>query len=243
MGAHEIEGARCMPWRDKGHQLAFVGEPKNLARALNVLPNGQRNQVPFNHTSNQKKTMNTLTKTSQPSGEVRSEVSRIPTQQDEPVKLAPAGLKLKSILVPIDFSRISRKALDYAVPLAKHFGARITLLHVREPPPYSADLTYVPMGEGFPLGPTKKELHALAKNTIEPELLKTVLVRVGTAFEVITNVAHDCEADLIVITTHGYTGLKHVFMGSTAERSSGTPRVRYSSSGNANTSSCRRLFL
>jgi nucleotide-binding universal stress UspA family protein len=72
-----------------------------------------------------------------------------------------------------------------------------------EPPPYSGDLTYVPMGEGFPTGPMKKELDALAKNTIEPELLKTVLVRVGTAFEVITNVARDCEADLIVITTHG----------------------------------------
>ena len=34
----------------------------------------------------------------------------------------------------------------------------------------------------------------------------------------ITNVARDCKADLIVITTHGHTGLKHVFMGSTAER-------------------------
>ena len=64
----------------------------------------------------------------------------------------------------------------------------------------------------------KKELDTLAKKTIEPEILKEVLVDVGTAFEVITNVAHDCQADLIVITTHGYTGIKHVFMGSTAER-------------------------
>jgi nucleotide-binding universal stress UspA family protein len=116
-------------------------------------------------------------------------------------------LKFKSILVPIDFSKISRKALDYAAPLAKHFGGKITLLHAIEPPPYSADLTYVPMGEGFPIGPTKKELDALAKNTIEPELLKTVLVRVGTAFEVITNVARDCEADLIVTGRSG--GLPH----------------------------------
>jgi hypothetical protein len=74
------------------------------------------------------------------------------------------------------------------------------------------------MGEGFPIGPMKKELDALAKNTIGPEFLKEVLVRVGTAFEVITNVARDCEADLIIITTHVYAGLKHVFMGSTAER-------------------------
>jgi nucleotide-binding universal stress UspA family protein len=133
-------------------------------------------------------------------------------------ELNPPILKLKSILVPLDFSKISEKALDYAVPLAKKFGAKITLLHAIEPLPYSMDLTYVPMGEGFPVGPMKKELNALAKKMLEPELLKDVIVEVGTAFEVIANVARDCEADLIVITTHGHTGLKHVFMGSTAER-------------------------
>ncbi len=127
-------------------------------------------------------------------------------------------LKLKNILVPMDFSKISKKALDYAVPLAKQFGAKISVLHVMEPPPYSIDLTYLPMGEGFPIESMKKELEALATKTIEPDLLKDVIVQVGTAFEIITNVARDLEADLIVITTHGHTGLKHVFMGSTAER-------------------------
>jgi universal stress protein A len=127
-------------------------------------------------------------------------------------------LKLKSILVPIDFSRTSQKALDYALPLAKQFGATITLLHAIEPPPYSLDLAYLPKGDGFPIVPMKKELDALAKKTIEPTLLKEAIVQVGTAFEVITNLARDSEVDLIVITTHGHTGLKHVFMGSTAER-------------------------
>jgi universal stress protein A len=136
----------------------------------------------------------------------------------ERIEGAESILRLKSILVPIDFSRISQKALDYAVPLAKQFGAKITVLHAIEPPPYSIDLTYLPMGDGFPVGPMKNELDALAKETIDPGLLKEVLVEIGTAFEVITNVARDSEADLIVITTHGHTGLKHVFMGSTAER-------------------------
>jgi universal stress protein A len=127
-------------------------------------------------------------------------------------------LKLNSILVPIDFSKISQRALTYAVPLAKEFGAKITLLHAIEPPPYPIELTYLPMGEGFPTEAVKKELDAFAKNMIEPELLKDVIVQVGIAFEVITNAARDFKADLIVITTHGRTGLKHVFMGSTAER-------------------------
>ena len=59
------------------------------------------------------------------------------------------------------------------------------------------------MGEGFPIRPIEEDLNALAKRMIEPELLKEALVRVGPAFEEITNVAGDCEADLIVITTHG----------------------------------------
>ena len=104
------------------------------------------------------------------------------------------------------------------MPLAKQFGAKVTLLHAIEPLPYPADLTYVPMGEGFPIKPLEEELNELAKKMIEPQHLKEVIVRVGSAFEVITNVARDCKADLIVITTHGHTGLKHVFMGSTAER-------------------------
>jgi universal stress protein A len=153
--------------------------------------------------------MNTLTETSRPSGI---------TGKGDAVRLVPAILKLTSILVPVDFSKISQKALEYAVPLAKQFEAKITLLHAIEPLPYPMDFTYVPMGEGFPIKPLEKELNALAKNMIEPQLLKEVIVRVGTAFEVITNVACDCKADVIVITTHGHTGLKHMFMGSTAER-------------------------
>ena len=51
---------------------------------------------------------------------------------------------------------------------------------------------------------------------IEPELLQDVLVPVGSAFEVLTNIARDYEVDVIVLTTHGKIGLKRV--GSTVER-------------------------
>jgi universal stress protein A len=154
------------------------------------------------------KTMNTLKETRRPSiGE-----------QGDTGELLPAILKLKSILVPIDFSKISQSALEYAVPLARQFDAKITLLHAIEPLPYPVEWTYASMREDFPIGPLQEKLKVLAQRAIEPELLKEVIVRVGTAFEVIANAAWDCEADLIVITTHGHTGLKHVFMGSTAER-------------------------
>jgi universal stress protein A len=158
--------------------------------------------------------MNTLAATSQPGGSVTPSAEE---RQSNSTELVQAVLKLKNILVPTDFSEISQTALEYAVPIAKQFGARITMLHVIEPLPYSV-MTYVPMGEGFPIERIEEELNALAKRMIEPELLKEVLVRVGPAFEEITNVARDCEADLIVITTHGCTGIRHVVMGSTAER-------------------------
>jgi nucleotide-binding universal stress UspA family protein len=66
-------------------------------------------------------------------------------------QLTPVMLKLKSILVPIDFSKISQTALEYAVPLAEQFGAKVTLLHAIEPLPYPVNLTHLPMGEGFPI--------------------------------------------------------------------------------------------
>ncbi|MGB7793917.1 MAG: universal stress protein [Terrimicrobiaceae bacterium] len=80
------------------------------------------------------------------------------------------------------------------------------------------DLTFVSIGEGFPIKPLEMELSELANKPIEPQLLKEVIVRVGMAFEVITNIAPDCKADLVVITTHGHTGLKHVFIVRPAER-------------------------
>jgi len=146
---------------------------------------------------------------------VENDVTEKGGQRDESI---PNSLDLKNILVPIDFSRISRKALDYAIPLARQFGAKITLLHVFEPLPYPSDLVYTPSGATFPIEAMKQDLEALAQSCIEPEYLHKVLVDVGTTFEVIIDVARTLKIDLIVLTTHGYTGLKHVFMGSTAER-------------------------
>lgn len=134
------------------------------------------------------------------------------------LELCPAVLKLKKILVPLDFSDTSEKALQYAVAFAKQFGSKITLLHVIEPLPYPGDLTYLPLGEVIPCEPAKARLREIAQKAIDPELLEQTLVRIGLPFEIITAVAQQEKADLIIITTNGRTGLKRVFLGSTAER-------------------------
>ncbi len=136
----------------------------------------------------------------------------------EIIEMVPLILTLKNILVPIDFSETSRKALQYAVPFAKQFEAKITLLHVVDLPMYPQEFGYLLVDESAAFDATKKSLTDLAARAIAPELLAQTIVRRGAAWDIVVAVARETQADLIITTTHGFTGLKHVFMGSTAER-------------------------
>ena len=140
------------------------------------------------------------------------------TATGDVIEMVPLILSLKNILVPIDFSATSLKALQYAVPFAKQFEAKITLLHVVDLPMYPQEFGYLLVDESQALEGTKKSLAELAARMIAPELLAGTLVRRGFAFDTIVTVARETQTDLIIATTHGYTGLKHVVMGSTAER-------------------------
>jgi nucleotide-binding universal stress UspA family protein len=126
--------------------------------------------------------------------------------------------KIKHILVPIDFSACSKKALQYAWPLAKEHEAALTLLYV-VPPAY---------GTGEYGGIDYAQLEAAMRESGERELAKLAvdeargvatdpIVRVGSPRREIIETARSLPADLIVISTHGRTGLKHVFLGSVAE--------------------------
>jgi universal stress protein A len=136
----------------------------------------------------------------------------------EIIEMVPLILTLKNILVPIDFSDTSLKALQYAIPFAKQFEAKITLLHVVDLPMYPQEFGYTLVDDSKVFDGTKKRLAELAARMIAPEFLADAVVRRGVAFDTIVDVARDTQADLIITTTHGYTGLKHVVMGSTAER-------------------------
>ena len=129
--------------------------------------------------------------------------------------------KLKKILVPIDFSGISKDALPLATFLAAQFDAELILLHVVEKFPIDYLLGRELMNET--ITPLMKQAEAdldriagsLRKST---GVNMSAVVRDGTPFEEICHAAKTFDADLIVLTTHGYTGLKHVWLGSTAER-------------------------
>jgi nucleotide-binding universal stress UspA family protein len=122
--------------------------------------------------------------------------------------------------VPVDFSAPSVAALRYAARFAEQYGARLFLLHVVEPVG-TPDFAYYPlvMDNDKVAAAARAELDQITKRTkISPELIAKRLVRTGAAFHEITAAAESLKADLIIIATHGYTGLKHVFLGSTTER-------------------------
>ena len=127
--------------------------------------------------------------------------------------------KLKRILVPIDFSDCSKKALQYALPLAKEHQAAVTLLYV-VPPAYGAGeyggMDYAQLETSMSEGGSK-ELLKLAMDEVRGQVSADTLVRVGSPALNIVEVARTLPADLIVISTHGRTGLKHVLLGSVAE--------------------------
>ncbi|HWH68903.1 MAG TPA: universal stress protein, partial [Candidatus Sulfotelmatobacter sp.] len=130
-------------------------------------------------------------------------------------------LRLKKILVPLDFSSLSLDALPWAQFLATQFDAQLLLLHVVQTYPIDHLLGAELMNQTFTplMKEAEAELQRLATDLSQSTRLKTsVVVREGTPFDAICRNAKMLGADLIVLTTHGYTGLKHIWLGSTAER-------------------------
>jgi universal stress protein A len=132
-----------------------------------------------------------------------------------------APSRIQSILVPIDFSAPSKSALAYAVPLAEQLGAKITLINVVEPvatPDFATSFPLV-MENSAILEESRHELERVVnKAGISPKLIGQSLVRCGRSYHEIADAAHTLKVDLIIMATHGYTGLKHALLGSTAER-------------------------
>jgi nucleotide-binding universal stress UspA family protein len=141
-----------------------------------------------------------------------------PHDEKPPTAVTSAPLQLRNILVPTDFSDCSRKALQYAVPLAKQHGAAVTLLHVVPIPPYAVG--EVSGGDYIPSclrTSGEQELTHLVNEFVRGEVTADTAVRNGTAATEIIELAKSLPADLVVISTHGRNGLKHFFMGSVAE--------------------------
>ena len=146
-----------------------------------------------------------------------------------PKKRAKAGVKaasiqtnLKRILVPVDFSEHSLKAVRFARDWAARFRAAVSLLHVREPintiAPFGTQTMILPPPEPALRGKLKAELEAFARKEFPRSRNVSVEIREGVPYDEIVSAARKLRADIIIISTHGRTGLMRVLMGSTAER-------------------------
>lgn len=130
-------------------------------------------------------------------------------------------MQIKTILCPIDFSKISANAMEYAVFLASHHHAELLLLHVVE---YLQEFEYYQILVFTPqelAEKIEKQAHE-ELNKLTEQIKKTVkvetVVRQGKAFMEIIKAAKEKDMDLIVMASHGRTGISHLLMGSVAEK-------------------------
>ena len=132
-------------------------------------------------------------------------------------------IQMKRILLPTDFSDCARAALNYACAFVEQFGSELHLLHVVQ----DVMLMMPEPGSAFALPQNYLlDLKTGAEKSLAGLLDETWLVdkkvvratRLGSAFVEIVRYAREHEIDLVIVGTHGRSGLKHVFLGSVAER-------------------------
>jgi len=125
----------------------------------------------------------------------------------------------RTYLVPIDFSKGSELALDYAIKMARQEKARLALLHV------------VPTAMVYPSGGTRFDVYGLLerdarqslarlmqRKKLSPGAVQTIVTRGANPAELIARQAKKLRASMIIMGSHGRTGLQRLLLGSIAER-------------------------
>ncbi|MCB9638896.1 MAG: universal stress protein [Myxococcales bacterium] len=135
-------------------------------------------------------------------------------------------MKIQKILLATDFSSCSQKALEYAKELARAFQSKIYLLHVIDVPAELSTEAMIRSGQDGPLISLEDYLRESCRENLDnfsgqltaAGLQVEEIIEAGLPYRVILHKAEHLEVDLIVMGTQGRTGIKHLFIGSTAER-------------------------
>jgi nucleotide-binding universal stress UspA family protein len=133
-------------------------------------------------------------------------------------------LPIKRILCPVDFSEHSFRALRKAEELARHFDAELLVLHVVSPIPTArptfepeADFDVDAYEEGLRVS-YQDELERAVEGQLSSDTDSRAVVAVGEPPSEILRAAESRDVDMIVLSTHGETGWRHLVFGSVAER-------------------------
>jgi nucleotide-binding universal stress UspA family protein len=131
-----------------------------------------------------------------------------------------AHTKYSKVLVAVDLSEASAPVLDRAIELARQLGSAVELVHVREPFDYPLTEGYVAWNdhERVVIDWIDKSLVTAQEAVTRAGLTCTTTSLRGPAASEIVRHARDVKADLIIVGTHGRTGISHVVLGSVAER-------------------------
>jgi universal stress protein A len=138
----------------------------------------------------------------------------------------PAGLKrtpsfkLRTILVPVDFSERSRAALNYAITLARDFGGSLVVLHVLDPLLAAGRLESARLRQlkTSSRSEADEQLQALGRELAPSGVRTRLFLRHGPATNIIVAFAVVKKADLIIMGSQGRTGLSRLLIGSVAEQ-------------------------
>lgn len=129
---------------------------------------------------------------------------------------------IRRILFPTDFSEHAEYAWPYALEFAQEFGAEVHLLHVVAHPPRVSEAYAMHFdAEKFTEALTHEAsatLERLEKTAKDRNVVSQTAVRIGVDFHEIIDYARTNRIDLIVMATHGRTGLAHALVGSVAEK-------------------------
>jgi nucleotide-binding universal stress UspA family protein len=128
------------------------------------------------------------------------------------------GLRIRRLVVPIDFSASSMEALEYGVQFAKQVGAAVAIVHTLEPVAYGLDFT---LGRGEERRKHKAEMQGkldvlcalCAANGVKAEAFLTA----GMPIDSIRDWVNRQPPDLLIMGTHGRRGISHLLSGSVAE--------------------------
>ena len=137
-------------------------------------------------------------------------------------RLQPKGFAPRAVLVPVDFSPLSETAMERAKEIAQQFGSKLHVVHAVEPIIHPVEYAIVPMEMEEVnvqlVNERRTRLEALKSQLGGDGLDCRIDVRLGKPWHAIVDYAKRAKCDLIVIGTHGFTGPKHLLLGSTAER-------------------------
>ncbi|MCX6170371.1 MAG: universal stress protein [Ignavibacteriales bacterium] len=131
--------------------------------------------------------------------------------------------ELKNIIVPTDFSKLSFTALEYAKDVAEKMEAEIHLIYVLEKTPPFLALSSLNVSEEEVMKSMEeqalKQLKETSRNITEDSSIKiTEILRKGVDYEEIIKYSKEIHCDMIVLATHGRTGILHNLLGSVAEK-------------------------